>query len=207
MAFADRLLTLGFSSYQNYLKSEHWLAFRSKFTGRPCQGCDSLVRVALHHLTYERLGCELETDVMPLCWACHESIHLVSKATNGGIGKKRTLSVLCQLQAGETIAQIVAKVQTKRLSKKVARRIDVRDNHKVLAIYNKVLTIKDYVPPLWYKGYETRRDRKVRKRREQQMSPRLNQSPCWQDPEQQSKRLHQESVEQSELDAIDNAPG
>ena len=32
-------------------------------------------RLTVHHLTYERLGCELLSDLTPLCRGCHNEAH------------------------------------------------------------------------------------------------------------------------------------
>lgn len=63
--------------YLEYLKSTHWLTFKLSYFGsheRKCAGCDSR-RVDLHHRTYERLGREQESDVVPVCRFHHAGCH------------------------------------------------------------------------------------------------------------------------------------
>ncbi len=72
-----RLSPLGFTNYAEYLASEHWQDVRRLYreSDRP-QRCRCGARGAhLHHLTYERLGAELLTDLLLLCQPCHERIH------------------------------------------------------------------------------------------------------------------------------------
>ena len=45
-----------------------------------CFCCGSASRLALHHLTYDRLGEEIPEDVVTVCGSCHGKIHrLVAK--------------------------------------------------------------------------------------------------------------------------------
>ena len=70
---------LGFRSYSAYLRSPHWKTFRAKFrrTGRKwaCSVCDGEKELELHHKTYDKLGKEELTDVIPLCHSCHGEVH------------------------------------------------------------------------------------------------------------------------------------
>jgi hypothetical protein len=66
-------------AYAKYLESPHWKAFRARVLCNRPQRCEQCAVVGepleLHHLTYERLGAELETDVQLLCRICHGSHH------------------------------------------------------------------------------------------------------------------------------------
>jgi phage terminase large subunit GpA-like protein len=42
---------------------------------RVCEHCGERRAVQAHHLTYERLGDELLTDLLAVCLECHEEIH------------------------------------------------------------------------------------------------------------------------------------
>jgi hypothetical protein len=75
---------LGFGSYEVYLASPHWQAFRPRVfeaqrvrLGRNmCELCgkeDPPFHV--HHLTYERLGNELIEDCQVICEPCHDELH------------------------------------------------------------------------------------------------------------------------------------
>ena len=74
--------------YDDYLASRVWrerrTAWREAFVadvGAPprCAVCDAQWSLAddLHHLDYQRLGHEEDTDLLPLCRHCHELIHQV----------------------------------------------------------------------------------------------------------------------------------
>lgn len=70
-----------FVDYYTYIKSAHWKRFRYyllKKRGFRCEKC-GIVRPAwcfhIHHLTYERLGHELQSDLMVLCAGCHQDTH------------------------------------------------------------------------------------------------------------------------------------
>lgn len=80
--FNEKFGRLGFSSYGAYLKSSHWRKFRERYaaSGLPlcCVGCGSS-KYQLHHQTYEHLGEERLSDVIPLCRECHERVYQHSK--------------------------------------------------------------------------------------------------------------------------------
>jgi hypothetical protein len=65
--------------YAKYLHSEHWLSFRLGIIaqrGPACEVCgNKQERPALHHLSYARVGAELESDVVIVCDGCHRSYH------------------------------------------------------------------------------------------------------------------------------------
>ena len=71
-------------SYQDYLQSEHWTQFREQALahyGSKCYICgDDDTAVEVHHNTYERLGGELMSDVIPLCRDCHQGVTDMLKA-------------------------------------------------------------------------------------------------------------------------------
>lgn len=66
--------------YSQYLKTRHWKAFRLKALkhhGKVCMMCGikEVPYFHVHHLTYERLGCEEFKDVVVLCEECHNQVH------------------------------------------------------------------------------------------------------------------------------------
>jgi len=80
------LAALGFKmeEYDNYLETPHWQAFRKRAFAEQlktlgenrCNRCrKSKVTLHVHHLTYERLGKELITDVEIICGECHKNEH------------------------------------------------------------------------------------------------------------------------------------
>lgn len=65
-------------NYEEYLKTDHWKNFRQKalqYHGNKCCKCGTLKHLQVHHLTYERRGCELLSDVIVVCEKCHQRIH------------------------------------------------------------------------------------------------------------------------------------
>lgn len=79
----NRLLALGYTSYRDYLKSYHWVFFKTKFYtwfkekhgSVYCIRCGAKARFNLHHTTYVRLGKERFTDIELLCRECHRRHH------------------------------------------------------------------------------------------------------------------------------------
>jgi 5-methylcytosine-specific restriction endonuclease McrA len=64
--------------YQTYISSPEW---REKATeakrraGYSCVLCACTGSLEVHHRTYERLGNELPSDLVVLCWRCHRRHH------------------------------------------------------------------------------------------------------------------------------------
>jgi hypothetical protein len=81
----------GCESYSAYLTSPHWRALKVQYRGsdRPqaCI-CGETEGIHLHHLTYDRIGAERLTDLLPLCRLCHELIHVLER--RGEIGLDMT---------------------------------------------------------------------------------------------------------------------
>lgn len=70
--------SLNSKEYYNYLKSKDWAARRlerMKIDKFRCQMCGSKHNLNVHHLTYDRLGCEKMTDLLTLCKYCHKRVH------------------------------------------------------------------------------------------------------------------------------------
>jgi hypothetical protein len=86
LLLSRRLPNLGFTSYAEYLASDHWKDFRSRYllspsTPKRCLVCKSDL-ITLHHVTYGTLGEELFEDVIPLCWPHHDAVHKCLKRHN-----------------------------------------------------------------------------------------------------------------------------
>jgi hypothetical protein len=65
-------------SYEQYLRTDHWLKVRDaaiERANRRCALCNSAVNLHAHHRTYERLGRELPGDITVLCSVCHDKFH------------------------------------------------------------------------------------------------------------------------------------
>lgn len=87
-SIAMHLRRLRLASYSDYLASEHWRQFRAeyyhsatcqnikaRFGEYRCEFCFTCGPLNLHHMTYERLGKELPSDVVLVCSSCHLAIH------------------------------------------------------------------------------------------------------------------------------------
>lgn len=64
--------------YQKYLNSPHWQKIRQavfKEYGHRCDHCGSPKNLHIHHITYEHLGEEEISDLVPLCEDCHKRLH------------------------------------------------------------------------------------------------------------------------------------
>lgn len=65
--------------YTDYLLTDHWKQTRTRklrSVGYRCQLCNTdEVSLHVHHRTYERRGCELDTDLTVLCEECHAKHH------------------------------------------------------------------------------------------------------------------------------------
>lgn len=84
---------LGYPSYKEYLKSEHWQNVRRKrlSNGRKCEYCGNGEFIEVHHKTYKRLGRERYSDLMLLCHNHHTALH---KAELPEVFSIRALGVL-----------------------------------------------------------------------------------------------------------------
>lgn len=75
--------------YEEYINSHAWRVKRlGYFQNREkrCLGCGTTSEaIQLHHVTYERLGSELDSDLRALCQKCHSFIHSIHSANNGNL--------------------------------------------------------------------------------------------------------------------------
>jgi len=78
----NSLQQLGFFSLDEYHVCDHWVNFRTDYFSRKPNVCfvSGLRRnLDLHHITYVRLGCELDEDVVPLQRFWHKFVHHLVK--------------------------------------------------------------------------------------------------------------------------------
>jgi hypothetical protein len=88
IAFNRKLDALGYSSYDEYLRSAHWKRLREahrRWSGEPTCFCGETDGLQLHHLTYERLGEERMADLRWLCKSCHNMVHHLERRRQLGI--------------------------------------------------------------------------------------------------------------------------
>lgn len=73
------------SRYERYIHSDSWVARRALYFrthDRKCLRCESREKIHLHHMTYERMGAELDEDMIPLCEPCHALVHKIHRQGN-----------------------------------------------------------------------------------------------------------------------------
>jgi len=71
--------------YLAYLNTPEWRAKRTRKlhqSGWRCSACGGKRDLQVHHVTYERLGCELDEDLRVLCADCHEREHIQNPQTS-----------------------------------------------------------------------------------------------------------------------------
>lgn len=83
----NELKDYGFTSYQDFLKSDFWKAMREKLRSKPqfkkCYCCGSEDRIELHHFKYKNfLDGSSSKNIAPTCRNCHEKIHKLSREKN-----------------------------------------------------------------------------------------------------------------------------
>ena len=65
-------------SYKDYLKTEHWKNKRAQILiidNYSCQECGDRENLQVHHLNYDNLWDEKESDLITLCNFCHAEAH------------------------------------------------------------------------------------------------------------------------------------
>lgn len=81
--------------YLNYLKSAEWQEIRLHLIEKrnwTCERCGKQKkRLQIHHLTYDRLYNEKESDLMVVCPSCHHDIHFPPKPKKQKPDKKKNL--------------------------------------------------------------------------------------------------------------------
>lgn len=98
------------ANYDRYINSGAWeerkIAYYAKHE-RKCTGCGATEDVDLHHHTYERLGAELDTDLVPVCESCHTTIHRFHEEQGGSLSAATfdALRFLTDKQESQTRAQ------------------------------------------------------------------------------------------------------
>lgn len=95
-----RQAPLSARDYKRYMASNHWAnRKRVYYSAHPkrCVVCDGNVKIHLHHMTYERLGCELDEDLVALCELHHAGAHEHHQIYKGTL-KEATLRYIARLQ-------------------------------------------------------------------------------------------------------------
>lgn len=64
--------------YEAYLKSHDWIVRRAATLEQAeniCEICGHFKATQVHHINYERIGFELDSDLMAVCHFCHSLLH------------------------------------------------------------------------------------------------------------------------------------
>lgn len=77
------------AQYAEYVKVDCWKMRREEYLrkhGKQCELCGGQYEfipgpVQVHHLTYERLGMELDSDLVAACDKCHRAMHGLDRST------------------------------------------------------------------------------------------------------------------------------
>jgi hypothetical protein len=77
-----RIFRLQTMPYGDYLWTPEWRATRLRALIRAefkCSLCGSTELLQVHHLAYERRGCEQDEDLVVLCTKCHQGTHGINR--------------------------------------------------------------------------------------------------------------------------------
>lgn len=103
-------------NYESYIGSETWRRRRARWlsaNGRWCRGCGRTEDIRLHHKTYDRMGRELNTDLVALCTTCHQAVHDYHQTRITRFGKASLFEstddwlALVESQRGEPSSRLV----------------------------------------------------------------------------------------------------
>jgi len=75
-------------NYRSYISSSAWTKRKTlyyKTHPKKCARCGSGDDIHLHHHTYDRLGAELDADLVAVCEPCHKLIHKYHDAHGGSL--------------------------------------------------------------------------------------------------------------------------
>ena len=134
-------------NYREYIHSKEWQAKASnikRIRGYTCELCGASghgIVLHAHHKTYERLGDELESDIMVLCSSCHMAFHLAKKLSKnkvkiiGTSAENQIRSFLWAFGINNTNNDPYANYD---LGKSLIRQLPGTEDYKVFDICNKV---------------------------------------------------------------------
>jgi hypothetical protein len=103
-----RLAELGFASYSDYLKSEHWASVKRSLKVSQCEVCGETTLLDLHHLNYVCLGRESPFDVATVCQTCHKRLHEHAQEMSVAIHFSTSIAWLTQKRA-RAMAPVLSK--------------------------------------------------------------------------------------------------
>lgn len=107
------------SQYQTYLKSDAWRKRRVafiRFAGGKCF-CGTTQKLRVHHVTYARMGHELNADLRLVCETHHELIHKYHKSGDKTL-EQATDDYIRMYRSGNTPRILTDRERKARLAKK-----------------------------------------------------------------------------------------
>lgn len=102
-------------AYEQYLRTDHWRARRNralKLATYRCQRCTDNRNLQVHHLSYDRLGEELDDDLQVLCRGCHLGHH-VAEATPHRSVYLAIVSAALKVEKFACLADLVEEVKVR----------------------------------------------------------------------------------------------
>lgn len=99
-------------TYEQFLKSDHWLQTKHKASKRAnyqrCERC-KCQHVELHHVSYKSLGTDDELrNVLAFCRTCHQMIHDLAELT--GVSVRLCSRLLRSKKQDEKMLKFVSKI-------------------------------------------------------------------------------------------------
>ena len=95
--------------FYQYIKTQAWEEMRQKVfrrDGFQCVVCKEAKNLNVHHITYDNLGAEKESDLVTLCRDCHEKVHAGDTVENM-IGNRQYALCKAKVKLNSEMAEFV----------------------------------------------------------------------------------------------------
>lgn len=116
------LKRLGYRSYLEYLSSSHWRRTVQKWRKDHCEACGWEGSLALHHVTYARLGHEYKEDLVTVCQRCHKEVHSFARSSGSLQVRRKAVRELPTANLKPRVAEQPAPTKHKRRRPRRPRR-------------------------------------------------------------------------------------
>ena len=96
-------------NYQQYLDSSWWKLRKRIFLneqGKKCSFCSSKNELDVHHLNYQNLGDERDSDLLVLCRRCHKDIHYFADCSE---------PTECEIKQSQVVTEDIYQAKIKEL--------------------------------------------------------------------------------------------
>lgn len=101
--------------YEQYLLTSWWRSRRNvalRSAGYHCERCGVGRELQVHHLSYERLGAEIDEDLQVLCRGCHLGNHVAELTVNRSV-YLAIVSAALKAERFETLADLIEDVKVR----------------------------------------------------------------------------------------------